>query len=382
MDYGGNPSYIDSNGNEVSCGYAPIVVIYADHADWPAPGWYGGEVTVDPTMNSPLMCQARCIDNADCDYFSYEWELTSGEMYHECYLKEAYTDANTDANVDAASCMADPYVPWSSEDAQWHGESGEGVPCAPPQQNSCGGRIGEDYGGNPSYTDSNGDSVSCGYAPIVVIYADSADWQAPGWYGGELTIDATMWSAFECQDRCFNNADCDFYSYEWEWTAGAMYHECCKRILYRFAHTRVVANQKHPSRRPEDGVHRRKHRRQRRRRQLHGRPVRPVALRRSAVARAVRPGYRLHAAGPERMPRSAGHGLRRQSLLHRLERRFGLVRLCSHRRDLRRPRRLERPRLVRRPARRRRVDGQPARVPSALLLQRGMRILLLYVACA
>ena len=114
-----------------------------------------------------------------------------------------------------------------------------------------------EYGGNPSYTDSNGDSVSCGYAPIVAIYADSADWNAPGWYGGELIIDETMWSSFECQARCFNNADCDFYSYEWEWTAGAMYHECCKtRMLSRFAHTRVV-NQKHPSRRHEDGVQQR-----------------------------------------------------------------------------------------------------------------------------
>ena len=51
MDYGGNPSYTDSNGNEVSCGYAPIVVIYADHADWNAPGWYGGPLVVDASMD-------------------------------------------------------------------------------------------------------------------------------------------------------------------------------------------------------------------------------------------------------------------------------------------------------------------------------------------
>ena len=27
-------------GDTVSCGFAPIVEIIADHADWPAPGWY------------------------------------------------------------------------------------------------------------------------------------------------------------------------------------------------------------------------------------------------------------------------------------------------------------------------------------------------------
>ena len=70
MDYGGNPSYIDSSGNEISCGYAPIVAIYADHADWNAPGWYGGPLVVDASMDSPLECQARCFYNAECEYFS------------------------------------------------------------------------------------------------------------------------------------------------------------------------------------------------------------------------------------------------------------------------------------------------------------------------
>ena len=136
MDYGGNPSYIDSSGNEISCGYAPIVAIVADSADWQAPGWFGGTLIIDEYMNSPLMCQTMCVDNADCDYFSYEWELTAGGMYHECYLKTEYSNeggshGDVSAGVDAAACMADPYVPWSSEDAQWHGESSEGVPCAP-----------------------------------------------------------------------------------------------------------------------------------------------------------------------------------------------------------------------------------------------------------
>ena len=75
-------------GDAVSCGFAPIVAIYADSADWPAPGWYSGELTIDPNMDSPLECQARCEATAACTYFSYEWEITAGASYHECYMKD------------------------------------------------------------------------------------------------------------------------------------------------------------------------------------------------------------------------------------------------------------------------------------------------------
>ena len=74
--------------------------------------------------------------------FADEWELTAGGMYHECYLKTAYTDDNTDANVDAAMCMADPYVPWISEDPQWHGQSGPGILCARPTESACESMVG------------------------------------------------------------------------------------------------------------------------------------------------------------------------------------------------------------------------------------------------
>ena len=223
MDYGGNPSYTDASGAEVSCGYAPVVELVADHADWPAPGWYSGPLTIDAGMDSPLECQARCLANADCDFFSYEWELTAGSMYHECYLKTSYEDAE---------CMVYPYVPWASEDAYWHGQSGPGIACAPPQENACEGQIGMDYGGNPSYVDFIGATVSCGYAPVVAIVADHADWQAPGWYGGPVLRDATMDSPLECQRMCLNNLDCDYFSYEWELTAGGMYHECYLKTAY------------------------------------------------------------------------------------------------------------------------------------------------------
>jgi hypothetical protein len=221
MDYGGNPTYTDEFGNEVECGYATVVELVADSADWPAPAWYSGEVTIDDSMDSPLECQARCFDSADCDFFSYEWELTAGGMYHECYLKQEYTDE---------LCMVDPYVTWASEDAQWHGQSGPGIACATPVETemACGGQIGMDYGGNPIGTDG----VECGYAPVVTIFADHADWPAPGWYSGPLVVDETLVSPLQCQARCFATAECDFFSYEWELTAGGMYHECYLKSGY------------------------------------------------------------------------------------------------------------------------------------------------------
>eukprot|EP01046_Picozoa_sp_COSAG06_P061808 COSAG06_NODE_13704_length_1228_cov_2.681134_1_plen_44_part_10 len=43
-------------------------------------------------------------------------------MYHECYLKEGYTEER---------CTANPYTLWSEEDGasdtQWHGQSGPGI---------------------------------------------------------------------------------------------------------------------------------------------------------------------------------------------------------------------------------------------------------------
>ena len=105
---------------------------------------------------------------------------------------EGGSHGDVDSGVDAALCMADPYVPWLSDDPQIHMQSGPGIACTPPVSNACLGQLGMDYGGNPSYTDSNGNEVSCGYAPIVAIYADHADWNAPGWYSGPLVVDASM----------------------------------------------------------------------------------------------------------------------------------------------------------------------------------------------
>ena len=107
MDYGGGGA----------CGYAPVITIIADHADWPAPGWYSGTVERDAAMTSPEQCQVACQAEALCDFFSYEWEFTNGDYYHECYLKER--DPCRDG-------QPDEYVLWSSEDPAWNGASGTG----------------------------------------------------------------------------------------------------------------------------------------------------------------------------------------------------------------------------------------------------------------
>eukprot|EP01050_Picozoa_sp_SAG11_P005908 SAG11_NODE_435_length_9493_cov_21.529806_3_plen_674_part_00 len=185
------------------------------------------------TMTSPLDCQARCFASAFCTHFSYEWELTDGAMYHECYLKSEYEDA---------SCMVNPYVPWGSEDSAWHGQSGPGIACASETElvAACESFIGMDYGGNPSYVHpETSEVISCGYAPIVEIIADHADWPAPSWYSGDLTIDPELVTPFECQALCFASEDCDYFSYEWELTDGGMYHECYLKSEYEDANCMV-----------------------------------------------------------------------------------------------------------------------------------------------
>jgi Cu/Zn superoxide dismutase len=213
MDYGGNA--IGSDG--VECGYAPVVALIADSADWAAPSWYKGPVVVDATMTSPFECQVRCFAEPSCDFFSYEYEMSAGthRMNHECHMKGAYTEER---------CTANPYVPWGSEDLLWHGQSGPGIACstATELEPACEGLIGMDYGGNPMGTDG----VECGYAPVAAVIADSEDWAAPSWYKGAVTRDATMTSPFECQVRCYAEPSCDFFSYEWALTGEIMYHEC------------------------------------------------------------------------------------------------------------------------------------------------------------
>ena len=140
-----NPKSITiSDGGGGSCGYADVVALIADHADWPAPGWYSGVVTRDSAMTSPAQCQVLCLQTDGCDFFSCkphasgvfvgniahaavllstdEWEYTNGDYYHECYLK---------ARDPCRDGQPDEYVEWASEDPAWNGASGPKI-CEPP----------------------------------------------------------------------------------------------------------------------------------------------------------------------------------------------------------------------------------------------------------
>jgi hypothetical protein len=123
MDYGGNPMVVDENGSEVSCGYAPTVLILASDPAFAGFSWYSGGIIIDSTLDSPLACQIHCFETDSCDFFSYEHEVVEGVIMHKCYLKVAFDDSN---------CAATPYVEWST-DSQVHSESGPGIAC----ESSC-----------------------------------------------------------------------------------------------------------------------------------------------------------------------------------------------------------------------------------------------------
>ena len=110
---GGNSSYADPNGTEISCGYAPVLEVIYDH-ERSAPAWFsGGAVDIDSTMVSPLQCQSRCLHRSGCQFFSYEVVQIYGVFSHECLLKGAFTDQN---------CLANPYVPRRTryKDGRWN----------------------------------------------------------------------------------------------------------------------------------------------------------------------------------------------------------------------------------------------------------------------
>lgn len=106
-DYGG-----DTDG---LCDFAPnpTDAYFVNTAEWEAPGWYSGTVTVDETMTSPEACQALCAASSTCDFFSYEFELG----VHECLFKLEN------------DCAYDKYVRWWQhwEDPNWVGFSGPAV---------------------------------------------------------------------------------------------------------------------------------------------------------------------------------------------------------------------------------------------------------------
>ena len=106
------------------CGYADIIIIYADHSDWSPPSWFSGPVEYNTLLADAGACQDLCDATPGCDYFSYEWENTTGTYYHECYLKQGFTYAECPHPV------IEQYAVWEHdliESPDWHGVSGPAV---------------------------------------------------------------------------------------------------------------------------------------------------------------------------------------------------------------------------------------------------------------
>ena len=78
-------------------------------------------VQVDPELDSLEDCQQKCQEQWNCDFFTYQWEMTGGEMVHKCYLKASYDNGNPDCNDDV-------WCDWSDDAAYaetgWHSGSG------------------------------------------------------------------------------------------------------------------------------------------------------------------------------------------------------------------------------------------------------------------
>jgi len=131
-------------------------------------------------------------------------------------------------------CQANPYVSWGSENPAWHGQSGVCIACssATELEPACDGQMGMDYGGNPM----GSDGVECGFAPTVAIIADNNDFSPPGWYTGPMVVDPGMASPLQCQHRCYENPDCDFFAYKFLFsgaTLGPIFYPlgtCCSRL--------------------------------------------------------------------------------------------------------------------------------------------------------
>lgn len=101
------------------------------------------------------------------------------------------------------------------------------------EQAVCGGQVGMDFGGNPTYQAADGTMVSCGYAPTVMIIADDDAWPVPGWFSGTEAIDESMTTPLDCQGRCYANPACTYFSFEFEQRAGGdAFHTCYLKSDY------------------------------------------------------------------------------------------------------------------------------------------------------
>jgi len=96
--------------------FAPCTSAIPIPANLAFPSWYTGATVVYPTLSGPVACRRRCAANAQCDYWSYEFE----DGYHECFLKRKCATVNcVDCAAPAPRC--DIYVRWSQH---WGNQGG------------------------------------------------------------------------------------------------------------------------------------------------------------------------------------------------------------------------------------------------------------------
>lgn len=186
-----------------TCGHATVLKVIANHANYSFPKWHtdaGGATAIDAGLENMHDCQVLCQKTVGCDFFAYEYELDEGDgdSYHECYLKKKVKD----------NCQE--YAVWPFGDTNWRGASG---PKFCPVPTSCV---------KPEFDYGRKTSDMCDFADTVKVVANSPRYMVPSWYKGPKAVDAKLNSAFYCQSLCKANADCKFFSHEFE----EGFHEC------------------------------------------------------------------------------------------------------------------------------------------------------------
>ena len=153
---------------------------------------------------------------------AHDWTNNVGGDWQICFERPSLVDEYCDARglqVDAcgacggdgSSCAGCDGVPNSGLTVDACGQcGGAGGEECDDAAGVCGGQIGMDYGGNVM----GSDGVDCGYAQVLMFIVNSDEWSAPAWFAGATRIDSSMDSPLQCQRRCFEDPNCDFFSYD------------------------------------------------------------------------------------------------------------------------------------------------------------------------
>lgn len=149
---------------------APFHYVWGNSTDH-----FDHEVDISTNLTSPAACQQRCQQHPRCDAFSYfsERQLVEDQdqntRLHHCYLKAGYYTESGGVN---AACMANPFVPWTSDDPYWISVSA--LATCPEDVNCLEEGHGLDFGRNPI----GADGEPCGYAQLVGLVENKGAWQA------------------------------------------------------------------------------------------------------------------------------------------------------------------------------------------------------------